>query len=170
MAITKGYSFGASELVTNTKLSSLVDDATISGIVNAEIDASAAIAMSKLEGYAAWTDYSDTSTITGWSSFTTKRIYTKKIGKTVFVEYRISGTSNANTASFTVPYTCVTMADAGFYSPIVAINNGTATLNAYDRIDEADFNKVECLYDFSITGWTTSGTKVVFGRMAYESA
>jgi hypothetical protein len=47
--IDRGYSFGASELVTNTKLSSLVDDATIAGIVNAEIDASAAISFSKLE-------------------------------------------------------------------------------------------------------------------------
>jgi len=45
----KGYNFGASELVTNTKLSSLVDDATILGIVNADIDASAAISFSKLE-------------------------------------------------------------------------------------------------------------------------
>lgn len=35
--ITKGYTFGATEQVTNTKLHSLVDDATISGIVNADI-------------------------------------------------------------------------------------------------------------------------------------
>lgn len=46
--IVKGYTFGSTELVTSAKLHSLVDSATISGIVNAEISASAAIADSKL--------------------------------------------------------------------------------------------------------------------------
>jgi len=46
--LSKGYTFGASEQVTNAKLHSLVDSATIAGIVNADIDASAAIASSKL--------------------------------------------------------------------------------------------------------------------------
>jgi len=31
ITITKGYSFGATELVTNTKLHTLVDSATVSG-------------------------------------------------------------------------------------------------------------------------------------------
>ena len=47
--ITKGQTFGATELVTNTKLNNLVDNATISGIINAEISASAAIVGSKLD-------------------------------------------------------------------------------------------------------------------------
>ena len=47
--ITKGYTFGATELVTNTKLNNLVDLATISGILNVEIDASASIVGSKLD-------------------------------------------------------------------------------------------------------------------------
>jgi len=34
----------------------------------------------KPAGEGVWTDYSATSTIVGWSSFTTKEIYTKKIG------------------------------------------------------------------------------------------
>ena len=46
--LSKGYTFGASESVTNAKLHALVDSATISGIVNADIDAGAAIAFSKL--------------------------------------------------------------------------------------------------------------------------
>ena len=39
----------------------------------------------------AWTDYSATSTIVGWSSYTTKSIFYKKIGKLVFVQFVISG-------------------------------------------------------------------------------
>lgn len=46
--ITKGKTFTSNETVTPTKLNDLVDKATISGIVNSEISASAAIALSKL--------------------------------------------------------------------------------------------------------------------------
>ena len=42
MSITKGYTFGATELVTNTKLHLLVDDATISAITEAELDITSA--------------------------------------------------------------------------------------------------------------------------------
>ena len=46
--ITRGQTFGATETITNTKLHTLVDDATVTGIVNADISAGAAIAASKL--------------------------------------------------------------------------------------------------------------------------
>ena len=50
--ISKGYVWGSTELVTNVKLHTLVDSATISGIVNAEIDAAAGIVYSKLSATA----------------------------------------------------------------------------------------------------------------------
>lgn len=56
--ITRGYSFGSTEQVTNSKLHSLVDSATITAIVNADIDASAAIAYSKLNISSAAINYS----------------------------------------------------------------------------------------------------------------
>jgi len=46
--VTKGQTFSATETITNTKLHNLVDLATVSGIVNADIDSSAAIADTKL--------------------------------------------------------------------------------------------------------------------------
>lgn len=46
--LSKGYVFGATESVTNTKLHNLVDLGSISGIVNADIDASAQIVDTKL--------------------------------------------------------------------------------------------------------------------------
>jgi len=65
--ISKGYTFGATETVTNTKLHTLVDDATISGIVNADIDGSADIDSTKIDlsssGYL--TTGTPTATITG---------------------------------------------------------------------------------------------------------
>jgi len=46
--LSKGHTFSGGETVTAAKLNALVDSATISGIVNDEIDASAAIAHTKL--------------------------------------------------------------------------------------------------------------------------
>jgi len=47
--VTRGYSFGATELVTHTKLHTLVDSATVTSIVNADCSASMALADSKLD-------------------------------------------------------------------------------------------------------------------------
>ena len=46
--LSKGKTFGATESVTNTKLHALVDSGSISAIVNADIDAGANIAASKV--------------------------------------------------------------------------------------------------------------------------
>jgi hypothetical protein len=46
--LQKGKTFASGEVVTPSKLHELVDNATVTGIVNADIDASAAIAASKL--------------------------------------------------------------------------------------------------------------------------
>lgn len=46
--ITKGYTFGATEIVTNSKLHSLVDSATLTNVANGDISSSAAIAGSKI--------------------------------------------------------------------------------------------------------------------------
>ena len=46
--LSKGHTFSGGETVTATKLNNLVDSATISNIVNADINASAAIALTKL--------------------------------------------------------------------------------------------------------------------------
>lgn len=47
--ITRGYSFGSTEQVTNTKLHTLVDSASVAGILNADIDSGATISDTKLD-------------------------------------------------------------------------------------------------------------------------
>lgn len=47
-SLTRGYTFGSSETVTNTKLHSLVDAGSVSSIVDADISAGAAIVYTKL--------------------------------------------------------------------------------------------------------------------------
>lgn len=46
--VTKGYTFTSTEQVTNTKLHSLVDSATIGNITNSDVDTNAAIVDTKL--------------------------------------------------------------------------------------------------------------------------
>src|SRR5205814_10418940 len=59
----------------------------------------------------AWMDYSATSTIVVWTSFTSKLIFYKKIGKDVFVQFELTGTSNATTSTFTLPFTMANSVD-----------------------------------------------------------
>jgi len=47
--ITRGTTYGSTETITNAKLHLLVDDATVTGIVNADVSAGAAIASSKID-------------------------------------------------------------------------------------------------------------------------
>jgi hypothetical protein len=229
--LTRGQTFTSTDTVTHTKLHALVDSGTVSAIVNADIDASAAIADTKLAqistagkvsgaaltGLAsipsgagvipaanvplpvkatgaeidtgtddakfatakaiadsglpfetAWTDYSATSTIVGWTSFTTKKIYTKKIGKTVFVQYNIVGTSNATTTSFTVPYATADImhiTDSIGYTA----DNGTQETNGSIDIPN-NSSVVGCYRTPASSAWTASGSKVCAGQFSYEVA
>lgn len=51
----------------------------------------------------AWTDYSASTTLVGFSGTTAKVVWYKKMGKAVFVNFKIQGTSNAATFTFTLP-------------------------------------------------------------------
>jgi hypothetical protein len=49
-----------------------------------------------------WIDYSATSTIVGWSSFTIKEIWILIVGDILFCQFLLNGTSNSTTTSFTI--------------------------------------------------------------------
>lgn len=115
----------------------------------------------------AWTDYSAVSTVTGWSSFTTKTIYYKKVGNLVFVSFTIAGTSNANNAQFTLPYTDNSSNGAGC-GCIYAYDNSAEVYGAGVRIAAGTAN-VQGILSASTTGWTTSNTKVITGQLFYEA-
>jgi hypothetical protein len=112
-----------------------------------------------------WTDYSDVSTITGWSTVSSKNIYYKIVGKFIFIAFRIIGTSNANTASFTVPVTFA----AGFnvQAVIIAQDGGSTWVTAGGlRVNIEDGgNTVRAGIENSSTAWTDSGTKTIYGQI-----
>lgn len=114
-----------------------------------------------------WTDYSATSTITGWTSFTTKKIYYKKIGKLVFVTFHLDGTSNSTSTNFTLPYTSnsAVQYDAFFQGKDNSGANFVGLLELLGNSSTAN------LYSTPGGGaWTASGTKQVRGQFWFEAA
>ena len=115
-----------------------------------------------------WIDFSEQSTIVGWSSYTTKIIRYKVVGKMVFIDYFIQGTSNSTNTSFTVPIQ--SSPTQGYSATVITVtNNGTtgfgkSALNASTTI--VNFaNGITAAFAGS---WTASGTKLIIGQFFYE--
>lgn len=116
------------------------------------------------------TEYGATSTVTGWTSFTNKKIYYKQIGKRIFVDYLITGTSDATTVSFTLP-TAAANLTIYFGQPMTyAVDNGTILTGAGRCILTPNTSTVQCFTDMSSGAWTNSGDKQVWGSFSYEIA
>jgi hypothetical protein len=114
-----------------------------------------------------WTDYSALSTITGWSSFTAKKIWYKKVGRLVFVEFDIRGTSNNASSSFTLPFS--SNGSKGAFSVIIAQDNSGAFVAGAVNLPESSTTGIL----FSVPNsnvWTASGTKSALGQFFYETA
>jgi hypothetical protein len=119
-----------------------------------------------------WIDFSEQSTIVGWSSFTTKIIRYKVVGKMVFCYINIVGTSNSATTNFTLPfaasstYGSVTSYNGGF----VGIDNATG-YHAYVTMTQSS-NVISCgvwtTVSNSTATWTASGNKTIRGHFFYE--
>ncbi len=114
---------------------------------------------------AQWQDYSGTSTIVGWTSFTTKKIFYKQLGALVFVSFNLSGTSNSTTTTFTVPIAanatnpnvdvaCATLDNGAPVVGMAQIPAGSSTVGGYTTYLGA--------------AWTASGTKQFVGQFFYS--
>jgi hypothetical protein len=110
-----------------------------------------------------WADYFATSTIVGWAAGKTGTIYTKKIGKLVFVDFQISGTSDDASVTFTVPYATSL---AAMINPCYVQNSGTPAIG-YAQIATST---ITVYRNPAADAWTTSGNKMVRGQFFYESA
>lgn len=117
-----------------------------------------------VSGETAWTDYSATSTIVGWSSYTTKSIYYKDIGKTRFVTFMLYGTSNSTSASFTLP--SASSNTVGTNVGIRVIDNSVEGAVGIIGL-LANSSTVTC-YKSLLAAWTSSGDKLVSGQFFYD--
>jgi hypothetical protein len=114
-----------------------------------------------------WIDISNTSVISGWSSFTTKLIEYQVIGDSVIVKFDIRGVSNATTATFTVPIPQVGngMVTNGF----LQVGNNSSPSNICGRASLASGSGLVRLFrDWTGLAWTASGVKVCVGEIIYR--
>lgn len=115
-----------------------------------------------------WRDYFSSSTVTGWAGgMSETNIAYKRIGNLVLVNYRLYGTSNSTTTSFTLPYD-----DAGFGNPIWAYraqNNGSVAMS-YGQFVGASLVGLSPTPGVGHTSWTASGIKSAYGQFFYEAA
>jgi len=96
-----------------------------------------------------------------------KGIYTKKIGKTVFVAFNINGTSDTTTITFTLPYTNASEVSSGG-ALTYAIDN-SAELSTVGRASMGDGTTTVNVSKLYSAAWTASGQKVAMGQFSYEA-
>lgn len=112
-----------------------------------------------------WVDHSATSTIVGWSSFTTKQIRYKVFYKAILVDFYLNGTSDSTSVTFTLP---TAMASVEFLSICRTVNNGTSNVGRF--FIASGGSTVTVNSDVAGTGWTGSGTKAIQAFFIYETA
>jgi hypothetical protein len=128
-----------------------------------------AIADSALVSETAWTDYSATSTIVGFASFTEKKIYTKKIGKTRFFIAHLAGASNSTSTTFTMPDASATGITASGTLGGAADNGTNLTAAAQWEMGNTS-STISCYKNMDGAAWTNSGNKAVRLQGFYETA
>lgn len=112
-------------------------------------------------------DYSATSTVAGWSSFTNKEIICTKVGKLATVTFRISGTSDSASSSFTVPWAAAAYQGGINVATGYIVDDGV-TLTTPGRVTITSGNKqVQIRKDMASGAFTASGTKTVYGTISY---
>jgi hypothetical protein len=115
-----------------------------------------------------WIDFSEQSTIVGWSSYTAKQIRYKVVGKMIFVNYYISGTSNSTNTTFTVPYI---MSNGMSFTQTTSSGINSGTTVATKVLVTSNSNIIQFANGLGGafgSGWTASGTKEIVGQFFYE--
>ena len=113
-----------------------------------------------------WTDYSEISTITGWTSYTVKVIrYMKTINKLVFVQFLIAGESDTTNANFTLPF----VGEIDSAGSCWGRDDGGTRAATIFYLD-ASVPDFDIYWGGSATGFTNSGTKEAYGQFWYQTA
>lgn len=114
-------------------------------------------------GTDAWVDYSATSTIVGWSSFTTKQILYQVRYKSILVSFYLQGTSNSTSTTFTLP---TAMSAVEFMEMCRNNDNGVSGSGRY--FISASGSTVTFNQAVGGGSWTASGTKSIMGFFIYK--
>lgn len=105
-----------------------------------------------------WVDISATSTIVGFSAFTTKVIRYKLIDSNLIqVKGHLSGTSNSALLNFTIPFTSAN--NVSNLGTAGVVNNTIQQLATAFSTCNPNTNVVNVFRDYNGASFTTSGTK-----------
>lgn len=111
-------------------------------------------------------DISLTSTVAGWSSTTTKKIFYQVNGKVVDIFFFIAGVSNSSAASFTLPGLTAHTDLAEQWAIIRGLNNSLTFTGGSLKI-EANSNLVNLYRAASEANWTSSNNKTCIGMAKF---
>lgn len=111
-------------------------------------------------------DYSATSTITGWSSFTVKQLNYAINGKVATVWFQIEGTSNSSTTSVTLPFTNVLSSKFRY---CYGMSNSVALTAGAVAFINTSSNTISWYTNATVTtGLSNTGTKKVIGCIEFQ--
>ena len=118
-----------------------------------------------------WTDYSSTSTITGFANATpatTAILNYKKVGNLVFFNWNLADAYDGTVVSFTLPYTAV--AGASFGGIQTTMVDNSVALNVPGKwFMTSNSGLVTCRTNMSTATWTASGNRGTSGSGWYEA-
>lgn len=114
-----------------------------------------------------WVDYSSTSTIVGWSSFTAKQIDIYIVGNSLTCVYSISGTSNSATTSFTVSNNNTSL-NTMVKLDVYHADNGTVSTTPGRVIITSGSNVATFTRGGTGTNFTGSGIKTIVGQFTIK--
>ncbi len=133
----------------------ILDDTTVAAIITTLFGT-----------YVVETDYFASSTIVGWAASPTGVIYYRRLGATVTVNFYVTGTSNATSASFTLPYQLKTGISVLSKSVRVIDNGATSAASGHCYMTSGS-NVVTLTKSLTGDAWTNTGTKTISGEFTY---
>lgn len=112
-----------------------------------------------------WKDYA--STPTGWSGTPTVTFRYFAIGKTILFTVLVDGTSNSASAYLSLPFTAASVNGWGAACNYTIDNGTPLAAPARWSIDNAQ-SVVNFYTEFTGTGWTASGRKLIAANGFYQ--
>lgn len=171
--LSNGTANDATQVQANfTALANAISDGTmdvqVAGITGTTLTLSGAATITGDIKSVALTSLALTSLV-GWSGTPTGFIKYKKVGKLVYLFVKLSGTSNAATVSFSVPYAPAAAGTPDFYNPVYTTDGTTTYAIGLMYVDNATA-KCIALRNAAGDDWTATGTKQVYGQIVYEAS
>jgi hypothetical protein len=154
-----GSTFGANTTVT-------VNGGSDYSLANAAITSPRYSYMEAPQGFPQWFNHSPTNT--GWSSTTVNVFKFRISGNSCTIATAISGTSNATTASSTLPVTAATVANLRWFGQNPLTDNGAVQAAIGIAIVSSAGTSVSYFRDNNATAYTGSGTKAIGTTLTYE--